>query len=173
MINNPSELPRRLRGAGYFIAMATIVVQLTEVILRAWPFRLDSPAWRISLVSSTTSVVLTLLLMTFVLLAIALFAGDRRWSFIFSGFAALAAVGLFVVSGVFGLDALQMRNQVQVSVWRQYEITSLWTLIRVLMGVAGFVMLAMAGLRGARAMERPTARRPKKGGTLIVEGPKA
>lgn len=169
MLPNPSELTRRLRGAGYFIAIATIFVQCTEVILRAWPFRLHSPAWRISVVSSTTSIVLTVLLMTFVLMAIAILAGDRRLSLLFSGFAALAAMSLFVLSGLFVLDALEMRNQIQVSVWRQYDITSLWALIRVLMGVAGFVMLAMAGLRSASAMGRQTAPQPTKGGILIVE----
>ena len=169
VLPNPSELTLRLRRAGYFIVLATIFVQCTEVILRAWPFRLHSPAWRISFVSSTTNVVLTVLLMTFVLMAIAILAGDRRLSLLFSGFAALAALSLFVLSGLFVLDALEMRNQIQVSVSRQYDITSLWALIRVLMGVAGFLMLAMAGLRSAIATGRQTARQTKKGRTLIVE----
>lgn len=164
----PSALTPQLRRAGYFIAIATIFMQLAEVFLRSWPFRLSSPAWRISVVSSISSIAPTLLLMTFVLVAIAIFAGDRTLSLVFSGFAFLAAICFFGLSGALILDSLQLRNQVRMSVSRQYDVTSLWTLIRVLIGLAGFLMLAVAGLRRAIALRQQTARQTKRVGTFIA-----
>jgi hypothetical protein len=168
VLPTPTALTPQLRRAGYFIAMATIFIQVAEVFLRSWPFRLLSPAWRISFVSSASSIAPAVLLMTFVLIAIAIFAGDSRLSLVFSGFAFLAAIGFFVLSGAFMLDSIEIRNQVRVSLSRQYDITSLWTLIRVLMGLAGFVMLAVAGLRSAIGMRQQTARQTKRVGTLIA-----
>jgi len=162
----PSALTPQLRRAGYFIALATIFIQLAEVFLRSWPFRFLSPAWRIGFVSSISSIAPTVLLMAFVLIAIAIFAGDRRLSLVFSGLAILAATCFLAMSGALVLDTIQMRNQVRVSVSRQYDITSLWTLIRVVTCLAGFVMLAVAGLRNSIAT-RPVARPTKKVGTLI------
>jgi hypothetical protein len=170
----PSALTPQLRRAGYFIALATIFIQLAEVFLRSWPFRFLSPAWRISLVSSVSSIAPTLLLMTFVLVAIAIFAGDRTLSLVFSGFAFLGALCCLVMSGTLMLDAIQMRNQVRMAVSRQYDITSLWTLTRVVIGLAGFLMLAVASLRSAMAMrQQQTTRQTKKVGTLIGANPPA
>jgi hypothetical protein len=162
----PSALTPQLRRAGYFVAMATIFIQVAEVFLRSWPFRFFSPAWRISFVSSISSIAPTMLLMVFVLIAIAILAGDRPLSLVFSGLAVLAAICFFLMSGTLMLDTLQMRNQVRVSQSRQYDITSLWTLTRVVTCLVGFVMLALAGLRNAIAT-RPAARQTKKVGTLI------
>ena len=167
-----SDLSRQLRGAGYLIAIATIFVQLTEVVLRLWPYRFSSAAWRLTLVSTITSTVLTLLLMTFIIIAIAIFAGDRPVTLVFGGFSVIAAITFFVLSGMFILDAVQLRNQVQIAVARQYDITSVWTLSRALIGLAGFTMLSVAGLRSGITMGRQAARQTHKGaGTLIVGSP--
>ena len=170
MLPTSLGLTPQLRRAGYFIAIVTIIVQLTEVMLRAWPFRLHSPAWRISIVSSTTSTALTVLFMTFVLIAIAILAGDRPLTLVFSGFATLAAISFLVLSATFILDALQMRNQVQVSVSRRYDLTSVWELTRLLMGLVGFTMLALAGTRRAIDVGRQPTKRDVR---LIMNTPKS
>jgi hypothetical protein len=171
VLPTPSPLTPQLRRAGYFIALATIFTQLSEVFLRSWPFRFLSPAWRISLVSSVSSITPTLLLMAFVLVAIAIFAGNRPLSLVFSGFAFLAAICCLLMSGTLMLDAIQMRNQVRTAVARQYDITTLWTLFRVVIGLAGFLMLGLASLRSAMAMRAQTARQTKRTGTLIGTNP--
>ena len=174
MLLTPAPLTPQLRRAGYFIAMATIFIQVAEVSLRLWPFRFLSPTWRINLVSSVSSIAPMMLLMAFILVAIAIFVGDRRLSLVFAGIAFLAAFFFLAMSGAFVLDSIQMRNQVRVSVSRAYDVTTLWTLVRVLLCLAGFVMLAMASLRGAMAMRlQQTPRQSKRVGTLIGGNPPA
>ena len=164
----PSALTPQLRRAGYFIAFLTIFILVAEVLLRAWPFRLGSSAWRLGIASSVSSIVPTLLLMAFVLIAMAIFAGSRRLSITFSGLAFFAAICFLALFGAFVLDTLELRNQVRVSATRQYDITAAWTLIRVLVGLVGFVMLGVASLRSAIAARQQTARQTQKGGTLIA-----
>ena len=164
----PSTLTPQLRRAGYFITITTIFIQLGEVLLRVWPFRLGFPGWRVTFVAGTSSIAPTLLLMAFVLIAIAVFAGNRPLSLVLSGLAFLAAFWFLLSIGAFTLDSLEIRNQVPVASTRKYDITQLWTLLRVLMGLVGFVMLALASLRSATAMRQQTARQTRSGATVIT-----
>ena len=47
---NPSESVRRLRILGYLVMTTMTVVQLIDVVIRAMPFRIQSPAWRLGVV---------------------------------------------------------------------------------------------------------------------------
>jgi branched-subunit amino acid transport protein AzlD len=159
---------RFVRGAGYFVAFTTLATELVELILRSWPFRIHSPAWRLGFVGGMSGVVMAALLMLLVVFAIANFADDRITTLIVSAISFVSAVIYVFAAGMFGLDVLQMRNQVQMSVAQQYDVTSAWMLIRVLLGVVGFLILAIATLRSVQAAKKVAPRRTPTGGNFIV-----
>jgi hypothetical protein len=162
---------RRLRGAGYYIGIIVLIAHVTEMILGAWPPRLGSPSWRIGFASSAATTVFMSLLIMFIMITIAVVSGDRRTAIVLAGLSALAAALFVGMSGMFALDALQMRNQVRQQLAERYDYTSAWVLARQLMGAIGFVVLTVAAFRSVRGMrvEAP-ARTGAKGSGLIMGG---
>jgi hypothetical protein len=157
-----------VRGAGYFVAFTTLFTQLAELMLRSWPIRIHSPAWRLGFVGGMSGLVMAALLMLLVAFAIATFADDRLTTVIVSALSFVSAVMYVFAAGMFGLDVLQMRNQVRMSVAQQYDVTTAWLLVRVLLGAAGFLILAIAALKSVRAAEKMAPRRTPVTGNLIV-----
>jgi len=157
-----------VRGAGYFVAFTTLVTQFVELMLRSWPVRIHSAAWRLGFVGGMSGLVMVTLLMLLVAFAIANFADDRLTTVIVSALSFVSAVVYVFAGGMFGLDVLEMRNQVQMSVAQQYDVTSAWVLVRLLLGVAGFLILAIAALKSMRAAEKLAPRRTPVSGNLIV-----
>jgi hypothetical protein len=68
---------------------------------------------------------------------------------------------------MFGLDALQMRNQVQMTVAQQYDVTSVWVLTRQLLGVIGLLMLTFAGWRSLRSARRVAPRNTPRSDFIV------
>jgi hypothetical protein len=157
----------RLRGAGYYIGIVVLVAQMTEVVLVALPPRVHSPSWRITFVSNAANTVFMTLLVMFIMTAIAVIANDRRVTFVLAWLSAVAALLFLGFSGIFALDALQMRNEVRQQLAARYDYASAWVLTRGLIGSVGFVILAVAAIRSARGM-RTESRAAPQGGKLIV-----
>lgn len=159
---------RYLRASGYFVAFATILMQIIEVVLRSWPAQIHSAPWRLSLIGNSSGIVLNLLMMVFIILTIASLSRDRTLALIMCGVSMSVALLYLVSTGVFALDALQMRNQVQMTVATQFDVTSTWTIVRQLVGVAGFSLLAIGGWRVYRTSHVHTSRPVRKGDDLLV-----
>ncbi len=163
---------RYLRASGYFVAFATIITQIIEVVLRSWPTQIHSAAWRLSFIGSTSGIVLNFLVMVFLILTIASLSRDRTLALVMCGVSMSIALLYLLSTGLLALDALQMRNQVQMTVATQFDITSGWTLVRQLVGVAGFVLLAIGGWRVNRASHSHTGRSVRRGEELLVTTPR-
>jgi hypothetical protein len=161
---------QKLRFAGYYVGIAVLIAQVTELLLASYPARLSSPSWRITFVGGTANTVFMTLLVLFILTAIAVIAADRRITFVISTLAALAALVFLGMSGMFALDALQMRNQVRQSLAERYDFSAAWVLVRMLIGVGGFLILSVTAFRSARAIRAQVARGSTKGGNLIMGG---
>jgi len=112
--------------------MATMIVMpLLELYIRAAPFRIHSPAWRLSLVGNISGAISAPILGLFLMFAIAVVAEDKGVTYLVSSLSGLAAVACLGVTGLFALDALQMRNQVQASLAESYGLTSSWIAAKV------------------------------------------
>ena len=159
---------RYLRASGYFVAFATILAQIIEMVLRSLPTQIHSAPWRLSFIGNSSGIVLNLLVMVFLILTIASLARDRSLALIICGVSMSVALLYLVSAGVFALDALQMRNQVQMTVARQFDVTSGWTIVRQLVGVAGFSLLAIGGWRVYRTSHVHNTRPVRRGDDLLV-----
>jgi hypothetical protein len=160
----------RLRVAGYYIGIVVLVAQVTELVLAAWPARIHSPSWRITFVGGAANTVFMTLLVMFIMTSIAVVAVDRRFAFVMATLSALAAVTFLVLSGVFALDAIQMRNQVRQALADRYDFASAWVFARQIIGAVGFGILSVAAFRSARAIKPDAARPTPKGTGFIVGG---
>jgi hypothetical protein len=161
---------RRLRFAGYYVGIVVLMAQVTEIILTAWPARVHSPTWRIAFVGGAARTVFLMLLVMFILTVVAVVAADRRFAFVLAALSVIAGVTFLVLSGVFALDAVQMRNQVRQPLADQYDFASAWVFIRQIIGVIGFAVLGMGAYRSARAIRLEARRATPKSTGLVVGG---
>jgi len=96
-----SESARRLRVPGYLVMAAITIVQVVDVGIRAWPFRLHSPAWRLGVIGFAANAVGTPMLALLAILAIAVGVGDRGITYLVASLSAIAgALCLLVVYAV-------------------------------------------------------------------------
>lgn len=113
-------------------------------------------------------VVMISLLFFFLLAAIAILARDRLVLYTLAGLTAVGAVGLLVASGVFGLDIVQMRDQVRVDRSQQYNVLAVWIFGRMLLGSVGFALLALRTFRTALDIGRLVAGPPTSKSPILV-----
>ena len=165
-----SESVRRLRIPGYLVMAATTIVQLVDVGIRAWPFRVHSPAWRLGVIGFAANAVGTSMLALLVILAIAVAVGDKGVTYLVSSLAAFAGVLCLLATGVFALDALQMKGQIQASLSHQYDLASYWLVIRVLIAALVFIVIAVSAFSVGKTVRRDAARPTVKGGSPLVVG---
>jgi len=166
---NPTESVRRLRILGYLVMTTMTVVQLIDVVIRAMPFRIHSPAWRLGVVGLAANAVGTPMLAFLVILAIAVVAGDRGVVYLIAVLSALSAALCLLATGVFGLDALQMKAQVQAGLSRQYDIASFWLAARVVIAAVIFLVFGVSAFRMAKTVRRELPRPAVRGtGSLVV-----
>jgi len=145
------------------------IVQLIDVVIRSMPFRVESPAWRLGVVGLAANAVGTPMLAFLIILAIAVVTGDRRTVKIIAALSAIGAVLCLLATGLFGLDALQMKSTVQAGLSRQYDIASFWLAARVLIAAGIFLVYAISAVRVAKAVRRDSPRSGVKGaGSLVV-----
>jgi hypothetical protein len=147
----------------------TTVIQLVDVAIRAWPFRLHSPAWRLGVIGFAANAVGTTMLALLVILAIAIAVGDRGVAYVAAGVSALAGALCLVIAVVFSLDAVQMKTQVQANLANQYDMASVWLVVRMVIGAMMLLLLAVSGFRIAKTVRREAPRSSMKGsGSLVV-----
>jgi hypothetical protein len=155
---------RRLRAPGYLIMATLIVLQIIDVGVRSWPFRMQSPTWRLGYIAASAGAAATPLLGLLIVFGIAVATDDEAAAYVVALVSALAAALCVVGAGVFSLDLLQVRNEVRSGLAGQYEIGSMWVAVRVLVTAASFVVLAVSAWRAAksaarhRAIEQPIGR---------------
>jgi len=148
--------------------MALMIIQpLLELYIRSSPFRIHSPAWRLSLIGNASAALSAPILGLFLMFAIAVAADDNGVSYLVSSLSALAAVVTIAATGLFALDALQMRNQVQANLSDSYGLASSWIAAKLIMSVIALLVLAVAALRAARGAKRLVSPAPGKTSVLV------
>ena len=148
---------RRLRLPGYLIMATLIVLQIVDVDVRSWPFRVHSPTWRLGFISASAGAAGTPLIGLVIVFAIAVATDDEAAAHVVALVSALAAALCVMAAGVSSLDVLQLRNEIQSGLAGPYEIGSMWVPARVLVTAILFVVLTMSAWRAAKAAARHRA----------------
>jgi len=135
--------------------MISMIIQpVLELYIRASPFRIHSPAWRLSLIGNASGAVSAPILGLFFMLAIAVAAEDKGVSYAVSSLSGLAAVLCLAATGSFALDALQMRNQVQANLADSYGLASAWIAAKLVISIIVLAALSIGALRAAQGTKR-------------------
>jgi len=165
----PQEILRRLRVPGYVVASLIILVPVIESIAGAWPFQIGRAAWRLTVIGTAAGVVGTPILGLFLMLILAAMSGQRGVLWLISSSCILAGVLCLVGSGVFALDAVQMRARVRIAVAGRYNIASAWTVVKLWLSSATLMVLGVSSYQTANTIRRRLATRLQKNGSLTLQ----
>jgi hypothetical protein len=154
---------------GYLVMATLLLIQFIDLGIRAWPFRLHSPAWRLGLIGTAAGGMGAQLLALFVIFALAIVFEDRAAAFGVAVLSALSGVFSAIAVVAFSLDVLQVKNEVQASLADKYDIGSVWVILRLVIGAVLFLVLAVSAWRTARgiARQRVAAGTPAKPSWLL------
>jgi hypothetical protein len=149
--------------------MISMIIQpLLELYIRASPFRIHSPAWRLSLLGNASGAVSAPILGLFFMFAIAVAAEDKGVSYAVSSISGLAAVLCLAATGLFALDALQMKNQVAANMSESYGLASAWIAAKLIISIIVFAALSFSALKAAQATRRSVS--PSSGKSSVLVG---
>jgi hypothetical protein len=117
----------------YCIAALMVIMPLSELTLRVWPIRIGETSWRFGASGLFSSALLLPLLGLIVAGAVAFLSGNRTLVRVLAGFTAAAAALLVLASGLFALDAVQMRSNVVPEAKTAFDVASAQALIKFLL----------------------------------------
>ena len=141
---------RRLRIAGYFLALFVGVSSISDIIVSTWPVSVHDARWRVGATTLITSAAPVNLLVIFVCIAIAFLAGDRRVLWLIGGLCAVASVAFLGLSAELALDLLQIRHKVRADLVSNYDVTMALGELRLLLASALSFVLSVAAFRVRR-----------------------
>jgi hypothetical protein len=170
MLSSQSEILRRLRIPGYFVLALLTGLPLLELAASAWPPNIHLPAWRFTLVAAGATATVNSLLGLFLILVIAVAAGDRGVVWFVSVVCGLAAAVCLIGGGMLPLDALQLRAQVDPKTLSKYNLAWSLAVLKILATAVLFLLLALHSSRAARSLGAANASRRQKGMPLVVPG---
>jgi len=162
---------RNLRVPGYLILAMTALEPITELLLRAAPFRLHSPTWRLAVITGGAGAAVTALLALFLMLAVATAAEDRGIAYLVSSVSGLCAALCLLAAGAFGLDALQAKNDMEAALTDRYDVGSVWIVVRILIAGILFITLAVYAMRIARLVRFVPERRVGTRSSVLINTP--
>jgi hypothetical protein len=158
-------LQRQFAAPTYLVALALTVIPPFDAVMQVLPLRIHDPRWRFGffgLTSNALMVPMTGLLIAF--LAAAVFE-HRQLQRVIGVLSLVAAAGIFVLLGVFSLDALQVRQDVQPAAQLAFKVASLTALMKAGLGILTLCTFAYAGFRVRKSRATDKSQR---GGDLVI-----
>lgn len=165
-----SDYEDRLRLiAGALILTGVLLVLTTGVDYLAgiWPYRPSAVEWRYGSVGLAGGFLLTPLLGVALLLLAGAIGGSRLALWATFLVAVTITIALVVLSGLFVLDALQVRASVAAEMKGPFLFGVGKALFKLLTGALGFLMLGIAARHVLRSVAS-LPQGPKGKGTLVV-----
>jgi hypothetical protein len=154
------------------ILFLMVFVPIIDATVNAWPARLSVVGWRFGYFGSLSVALLIPVLGLYLLHALAAQSGDRRMTILVGVVALLASLCCLGATGVFALDALQMRSQVRADTVSRFNATAAWAMAKLGLAAVATLLVGISAFRIAAAMRRDERSvRSKPSSPLIVGRP--
>ena len=141
---------RRLRLAGYLLAVFVAVSSISDIITTTWPISIHDPRWRIGATTVITGATPLNLLAVFLCTALAFMAANRRVLWFIGGVCALASLVYVGLCAELALDFLQLRQKVRADLVTNYDVTMALGEVRLVFASVVSLALSLAAFRVRR-----------------------
>ena len=138
----------------YGVGAMLIISPLLEVLLRIWPFKPAALAWRFGAMGTVGNSLLWPVIGTVVLALVADWLKHPRVLRVVALGSLFAALLLLSLLGLFTLDAVQLRAEVNPGVAAEYDLSTGKIVIGYLLAIGMEMWLARNALRAARGAGR-------------------
>jgi hypothetical protein len=157
---------RTLAMPTYLVAFALIVIPPFDTVMQLMPLRPGDPRWRFGafgLLSNAMMIPLVGFLLAFIAATVYEHVRTRQLLGLLALMVGFGVAGLFVL---FGLDALQIRQDVRPNAQLAVKVASVTAAAKAILGLITLAGFAFAAFRGAKQTRMS---KPKKGsGGLII-----
>jgi hypothetical protein len=143
-------IARRLRFAGYLLALYIAVSSLSEIVASTWPISLHDARWRIGATTLIIGATPLNLVAVFLCIAVAFLAANRRVLWFVGALCAVASIAYLALSVELALDLLQLRQKVRADLVTTYDVTMSVGELRLLFACAVSLALSLAAFRARR-----------------------
>jgi hypothetical protein len=161
---------RTLAMPTYLVAFALIVIPPFDTVMQLMPLRPGDPRWRFGafgLLSNAMMIPMVGLLLAFIAATVYEHLRTRQLLGLLAVLTAFGVGGLFVL---FGLDALQIRQDVRPNAQLAVKVASVTAAAKAILGLITLAGFAFAAFRGAK---QTRVTKPKKGSAGLIIGARA
>ena len=161
----------RLRVPGYLIAALICLQPLIDVTASVWPPHLGVVGWRFGYFAGLSGAMLLPLLGLFLIYSLAVQIGDRGVAVAVAAVGVLAALCCIAATGLFALDALQMRVQVRSDQVARFNVTAGWAAAKLAVAGLASLVVGVSAFRAARGIRFDERTQRPNAAPLIVARP--
>ena len=143
-------IARRLRVAGYLLALLVAISSISDILVSTWPISVHDARWRVGATTLITSAIPLNLVAIFLCIVIAFLAANRRVLWLLAVVCAVASMVYLGLSAELGLDLLQLRQKVRADLVTNYDVTMALGELRLLFASAVSLAFSLAAFRVRR-----------------------
>lgn len=143
----------------YTLSGLLIVLPLADITLGFFPLQIDNLRWRIGVTGMTTGALLLPITGFFLALCTAHLKGDRGVQTALSILLVVGGLVLFAASGMFTLDTIQMRGEIDERGRHLYDRAAIKGIISQILTASALLFVSISSLRSARSATRHTRKR--------------
>ena len=152
--SGPTRSSRRpglehLVGPFYFVCLLLIIVPLGDLATNIWPFRFGEVGWRYGMVGLLSGFLVSPLMGLILAVIGAAYMGHRRMLRALGILAAVGALVLLALTGLFLLDVIQVQPEVPPEGSSTFRIGATRAFIKNTLVVAGLAWLSVGSFRVA------------------------
>ena len=171
MLSPTNDTARRLRLPAYIVLAYMTIGSVLDVLISSQPATIHDIRWRLGVSALLTGASGTILLGAVLFLGIAILFSDEVSLWVGFALSLLIGLGYLAVSGIFTLDSVQFRGQVQPQMLDRYNLGLGWTLARLAFSGIALFVVSSACVRAARSLRRTMDRTAvKSAATPLVVG---
>ncbi|CAN5606204.1 hypothetical protein BH23GEM9_BH23GEM9_23090 [soil metagenome] len=153
----PAAVLTRFAVPIYLVALLSMLAPPLDLVFSMPAIELSNVRWRFGAVGLLTGAVLFPMLGLLIALMTSVACGHRIMYRIWMGLGATGMLVLIASAGLFSLDALQVRQDVNALVLRRFDLTVVKALLTQLVQIGILGALLWTGLRVGRAAGRQAA----------------
>ncbi|MEP7001468.1 MAG: hypothetical protein ABI969_13370 [bacterium] len=161
------EFLRRLRLPAYAFLGSTLVFQIADFVLGLVPFQFELITWRFASLGTCANIVGNVLLLILLIYAMSLMSADRPAMLIVGVLSLLSAVFLLGATGVFALDAIQLRSKVEPTGLQVFDFGTSQAVVKLFIEGILSALFAFSALRSMVINQRETAREERSSDVLV------
>jgi MFS family permease len=161
------ESLRRLSVAVYAVAAVFLLSPLIDVVTNTYPTDLGSMQWRFGAIGILSNYIISAVFGLLLATLVAAVLGHRLVLRVSAVVNVVTAVVLFLITLLFGLDVLQLRQAVRPEAGEMFRIGALKASFKIATTAVALLLLGIGAFRAARG-DAPEARKGRKDAPLLV-----